>query len=276
MNTVLEIGSGSFKLHRNDDFSLRYQSGLGKDMIDNALNPKSVEIAYKSLENEILPFLKSKSIKLEEVIVFATAAIRRSMQDSSGSGKAFLEKLEGLGFKNAKVFSEEDECRYAALAVIEELGGDYDSFQVLDTGGASHQLIQVENKQITKMQSFPIGSHVDLNKVSLPDFEDYEKDLPLVLLGTSGMILHHIENLDLMFLEDIIGDMQIMSVAERKEYLSVIIEDTEVQKLFVDYRLKVLPVAFSLIKNCAEKIQATKFLAATKQAMDYVSANGLA
>ncbi len=274
-HTVLEIGSGSFKLHRNDDFSLRFQSSLGKDMIGDALNPNSVKIALNSIENEILSFLESQNLKPNELIVFATAAVRRSMQDSAGSGQEFINKLNELGFKEVKIFSEEDECRYAALAVIEELGNDYDDFHVLDTGGASHQLIQIENREITKMQSFPIGSHTDLNQTSLPDFGDYQKEFPLVLLGTSGMILHHVEHLDLLFLEDMIKDMNSMTVGQRREYLSVIIQDEEVQELFVDYRLKVLPKAFSIIKNCAEKTQATEFLAASMQAMDYVSKYGL-
>ena len=49
---ILEIGSGSFKLHLEDVFSKRFQSSLGKDLGANGeLAEKSVEIALDSLHN---------------------------------------------------------------------------------------------------------------------------------------------------------------------------------------------------------------------------------
>ena len=83
MQTVLEIGSGSYKLCKLGAFSEKFESSLGKNLIDltkaKRLNPESIKVAIKNLDEKILPFLKARGVVSPEVLVFATAAIRLSM-----------------------------------------------------------------------------------------------------------------------------------------------------------------------------------------------------
>ena len=105
--TVLEIGSGSFKLFREGHFNERYESSLGRGLSpDGALASDSISISLSNLKDNIIPFLKTQGIKLEDVLVFATAAIRRAVNDPNKSGQKFIKALEDLGFNGIRVFSE--------------------------------------------------------------------------------------------------------------------------------------------------------------------------
>lgn len=273
--TVLEIGSGSFKLQKHNSFNLRFQSSLGKNLISSKLHPDSVAIALNSLDREIIPLLENENIATKDVLVFATAAVREAMKDPNGSGIAFLEELKKRGFVNPRVFSEDDECNYAAWAVCEELS-KLDRFLLLDTGGASHQLIEIANGNIAKKESFPIGSHSNLDQLELPDFKalGYLSGLPLVLIGTSAVILNAIENFDIDKLRNLVEQLPLLSLDKRRELLVSITPNTEVHKLYIDFRLEILPNAFKLVLNCAENLGVTQFIACKNQAIDYVSNNG--
>lgn len=273
--TVLEIGSGSFKLQKHNSFNLRFQSSLGKNLLSSKLHPDSVRVALNSLDEQIIPLLKKEKIEIKDVLVFATAAVREAMKDPQGSGKAFLEELKKRGFVNSRVFSEDDECNYAAWAVCEELA-ELDRFLLLDTGGASHQLIEIAHGEITKKQSFPIGSHSNLDQLKLPDFKTlgYSSRLPLVLIGTSAVILNAIENFDIDKLRNLVKQLPLLSLDKRRELLVSITPNTEVHKLYIDFRLEILPNAFKLVLNCAENLGVTQFIACKNQAIDYISSKG--
>lgn len=273
--TVLEIGSGSFKLQKKNHFNLRFQSGLGKNLMDFKLHPESVAVALNSIDKEIIPLLQKENIAIKDVLVFATAAVREAMKDSEGSGQAFLEELNKRGFINPRVFSEEDECNYAAWAVCEELA-KLDKFLVLDTGGASHQLIEIFHGEISKKQSFPIGSHSNLDELELPDFKAlrYSCGLPLVLIGTSAVILNSIKGFDINILRELVKNLPLLSLSERRNLLIALTPDSSVHSLYIDFRLEILPNAFKLVLNCAENLGVTQFIACKNQAIDYVSNNG--
>ncbi len=273
--TVLEIGSGSFKLQKQNSFNLRFQSGLGKNLVDSKLHPDSVRVALNSLDKEIIPLLVKENIETKDVLVFATAAVREAMKDTKGSGQAFLDELGRRGFVDLRVFSEDDECHYAAWAVCEELAG-LDKFLLLDTGGASHQLIEIANGEIFKKESFPIGSHSNLDQIQLPDFKGlgYSSGLPLVLIGTSAVILNSIKGFDINILKELVKNLPLLSLSERRNLLIVLTPDSSVHSLYIDFRLEILPNAFKLVLNCAENLSVTQFIACKNQAIDYISKNG--
>lgn len=274
--TVLEIGSGSFKLHRNGSFSTRFQSSLGKGLVDNHLDPASVTTALTSIDKQILPFLKEHEIDPREVKVFATAAVRQSMTDIAKSGEKFLSEVKKRGFEDIRVFSVDQECEYAAWAVIDEIGDAYDKFLVLDTGGASHQLIEIETKKIIRQISIPIGSHSDLTKVEMPKFSElgFGQALPMTLLGTSGLILGKIPKANRVLLREVYIALESLDLEGRREFLKSLIEEKNIYPLLVDYRLQVLPNAFRIIYNCANNLNVPEFVCSTRQAMDYVSHHG--
>ncbi len=288
MHTILEIGSGSLKLHRSGDngFTHKYQSSLGKNMQGSALAPESVAIAIKSLKEEIIPFLKSQNIATSEVLVFATAAVRKSMNDPNKSGQKFLNSMVTLGFKEPRVFSEDDECRYAALGVIAGMQvtePELKNYSIIDTGGGSHQLIEVRDNKITKQKSIPLGSHSDLSKLSeQADFIKlgFNKTKALVVIGTSSTILNAMDLADRPRLRSIRDKLLGLDVSARREYLTGLINASEdpdkatALSLLVDYRLMIIHQALTLILNCADQLEVESFHYSKQQAMHFVSQNG--
>ena len=274
--TVLEIGSGSFKVHRENHFSVRFESSLGKNLIKSKLDPDSVNIAKKSLEENVIPFLEEHCIPLAEVLVFATSAIRQAMGDPYGSGKDFVGLVLSYGFHDVKIFSEKDECEFAAWAVLQEIGDLHDEFQMLDTGGASHQLVEFKNETIVKQRSYPIGSHTDLSQKPLPDFvaDGYTPALPIAVIGTTGYILNHVENLNRNTVREMIKTMDNQTIEERREFLQMMIADESIYELLVDFRLAVMPNALKIIYNCFDSLRSKRFLLSTSQAMNYISKYG--
>lgn len=271
MYVVLEIGSGSFKLHKNNAFSLRFQSSLGKNLKDKKLDHDSQQIALASLEKKIIPFLQKENISINEVIVTATAAVREAMQDPQKSGQLFIDKILQFGFSDVRVLTEEEECQYAALAVMEEFGHQ-DSFQMLDTGGASHQLVEFANSKIHLQKSIPIGSHSNFD--ILPNFYElgFSRNLDLGVIGTSGLILKSIPELDLGAL---IEDLEPRSIEQRKQYLMNKIDDQEAHSLLVDFRLAIIVNAFKIIRNVQINLKTKSFFFPLNQAVNYISQYGL-
>ncbi len=269
-NTILEIGSGSYKLYREGSFNLRFQSSLGKGLQGSKLASESIDIALTSLRNEILPFLLKHNIKPSEVLVFATAAIRQSANDETG--RFFIEQVKACGFSEVRVFSEDDECTYAALAVIDAVNSQH--YLILDTGGASHQLMEVKSKQIIRKQSIAIGSHSPV--LDLPDFRrlGYTPRLPLVLLGTSAVILGGIDGLTSRILVKIIDELVTADITTRRMILESYISDESLYSLLVDFRLQILPQAFKIIYNCVNNLEIVDFIFCKTQAINYISKYG--
>jgi len=288
MQTILEIGSGSLKLHKSGagGFTEKYQSSLGKNMQGAALAPESVAVALKSVSENIIPYLKAKGIDPKNLLVFATAAVRKSQHDASG--KQFLAALYDLGIADAKsnpirIFSEDDECRYAALGVINGMQDGLSDYSILDTGGASHQLIEVRNKQIIRQVSIPIGSHSDHADLrSKADFIKlgFTKSKYLVVIGTSSTILNAMDMANRDHLREVRDTLVPMAVSERREYLTQMINASEdpdkatALSLLVDYRLMIIDKALSLILNCADQLEIESFYYSKQQAMHYVSQHG--
>lgn len=320
--TILEIGSGSFKLHKEGSFSKKFQSALGKGLIEresySILNAASVELALNNVKKQIIPFLHEQKVNLAHVLVFATAAVRRSINDPGASGKNFIFELENLGFQGIRIFSEDDECIYAAKGVLEELNSKFtdkeekveiESIAILDVGGASHQLMEIKNGEVFKHVSVPVGSHANLCNQSyyedqsfsspgepklqvnanfrqdsgdmgsgakLQNFRElgFAQQKNLVIIGTSGAIINAVPNISPERLQQIKDDLLPLAINQRREYLEKLISDQEIHKLFVDYRLAILPNAFAIILNCAHSLEATSFIACSRQAMHYVSKHG--
>lgn len=274
--TVLEIGSGSFKLHKENHFSLRFNSSLGKGLKKGRLSKESLEIATNSLENKIIPFLNEQLTDPSEVLVFATSAVRQAMNDPNGSGEYFVNMVKSNGFKEVKIFSEEQECEYAAWAVLQEIGDLHDEFQMLDTGGASHQLVEFKDQKIVRKKSIPIGSHTKLSNVVMPDFSElgFSESMPIAIIGTTGYILNNVFNMNRNTIKEMIKTMEKQTIEERRAFLKLMVEEETVHDLFVDYRLSIMPNALKIIYNCIDSLHSKKFLLSTSQAMNYVSKYG--
>jgi len=320
-NTILEIGSGSFKLHQEGAFTRKFQSALGKDMKGEEIAASSLEIAFDSLLNQIMPFLEEQKISPQEVLVFATAAVRSSFgsplnsldftelgpkeietqyneANKKNTGPKLIIKLKELGFQKIKVFSTNDECLHAGLAVVEEFKTNkakLQNYAILDTGGASHQLMEVKDGDLAKQISIPIGSHLSLEEDRkillaeevtdelrqntdslLPSFVDlgFSRQETIVCIGTTGTIISNIPDLDMFQLKSLIGNITIRSIEERRAMLESLITDEEVRKLFVDFRLQIMPNSLTIIYNAVKNLGATNIISSSNQAMNFVSKNG--
>jgi len=274
--TVLEIGSGSFKLFREAHFNERFESSLGRGIgPEGALAADALAISLSNLKERILPFLKSQAIELEDVLVFATAAIRRAMKDPNKSGQKFINSLEEMGFKGIRVFSEKEEAIYGSMGALED-HPEIRNIAILDTGGASHQLTEVKDGKILKTISIPIGSHTDMNSIEMPSFTDmgFNSQNILMTIGTSGRILNSVPSVNLKQLVEIEEKLQSLTIEERKDYLRNLIKDKGVHKLFVDYRIAILPNSFKLIINCAQNLGAKEFLPSKQAAKNFISKHG--
>lgn len=274
--TVLEIGSGSFKLHKEEQFSLRFESSLGKGIKNGQLSKEALEISKNSLEKHIVAFLNKEGIALDQVLVFATSAVRQAMKDPNGSGEYFIKLVESYGFTDIRVFTEENESHYAAWAVLEELGENYSDFLMLDTGGASHQLVEFQDKKIIKDISTPLGSHSDLAHASMPNFTEqgFSKDKAIAIIGTTGYIINNIKNISTNKIKELIETLEKLSIEDRREFLKTQISDESLYELLIDFRLKVMPNALRIIYNCVDNLNSSKFLFSASQAMNYVSKYG--
>lgn len=277
---VLEIGSGSYKLHLKDKFNKKFQSSLGKGLHNSALADESLAIALDSFDNGIKPFLQEHNINVEDLLCFATAAVRVSMNDPNKSGEKFIDELKSRGIQELKVFSEEDECKYAAYAVIASLD-KLNNYSILDSGGASHQLIEVSNSELQLFKSFKIGSHTDLSKNKLPNLKEYKykSQENLVILGTTGQILNHASLLKSSknLAEDLyklFTKLDSIGIAERKVFLEELVEEPEIQKLFVDYRLAILPQAIQIIHNVVAQLEVKNIYSSDDEAIHYISKHG--
>ena len=274
--TVLEIGSGSFKLFREGHFNERYESSLGRGLSpDGALASDSISISLSNLKDNIIPFLKTQGIKLEDVLVFATAAIRRAVNDPNKSGQKFIKALEDLGFNGIRVFSEKEEAVYASMGALED-HPEIRNVGILDTGGASHQLTEVKDGKILKTVSVPLGSHSDLDAAERPDFikMGFSPQRTLVTIGTTGKILNSVPNVNLEQLLEIEKSMQLMTIEERKEHLRKLIPNKDIHKLFVDYRIAILSNSFKIIINAAQNLGTKEFLPSKQAAKNFISKHG--
>ena len=202
------------------------------------------------------------------------------MNDPEKSGENFINELKSRGVKEVKVFSEADECRYAAYAVIASLN-EMENYSILDSGGASHQLMEVNDSKLNNFKSFKIGSHTDLSKNPLPNFTEhgFNKQDSLVILGTTGQVLNHASILkDSKNLSDdvfkLYTKLDSIGIAERKVFLEEIIENTEIRKLFVEYRLAILPQAIKIIHNVISQLAVKNIIVSTDEAIQFISKNG--
>jgi hypothetical protein len=204
------------------------------------------------------------------------------MEDPEASGQKFLDEMAALGFKDIKVFSENDECNYAAYAVISSLPDDHlQRFSILDTGAGSHQLIEVSQKVPCKSKSFPLGSHSDLTSLPNYIYSGFEAVDDLIILGTTGQILTKLTPVinaeDLATeLTKIYQNLEKLTIPVRRTYLDKIIaeDSNHIRSLLVDYRLEILPQAIKIIANCIGNLDVKNLSEASQEAIHYVSANG--
>lgn len=153
---VIDIGSNSvrlviydgYKRAPNPLFNEKMLCGLARGMNHTgALSPEGVISAH----NTIARFIKlTRIMEIKKLHILATSAVR-----DASDGKKFVKKIESLHKVKVTVLSGEAEAKYAAFGVISAI--EKTRGVVGDLGGGSLELIAVNDCEIGKGYSFPIG-----------------------------------------------------------------------------------------------------------------------
>ncbi|AFT81131.1 Ppx/GppA family phosphatase [Leuconostoc carnosum] len=157
---VIDLGSNSVRMtisqfHQDGHYEVleRYQEmvRLSKDMGDDKiLQPEAIERTLNALK-EFKKALGSYAKEKITVRAVATAAVRQATNQSE-----FLTAFEEIMAMPLEVLTGEQEAHYDYVGIINTL--DIVDALILDTGGASAELILVRNRQAVHEVSLPVGA----------------------------------------------------------------------------------------------------------------------
>ena len=154
-SAVVDLGSNSFRLvvftagegwwKRTDEIHEAVRIGAGADKTGElGKEPMARALGMIELFSHFCD-----ATGLETVDVVATSAIR-----GAANRKAFLARARK--HLDVRVLSEEEEARYGYLAAVNSTA--LADGAVLDLGGGSLQLVQVEGRQAGELRSWPLGA----------------------------------------------------------------------------------------------------------------------
>jgi exopolyphosphatase / guanosine-5'-triphosphate,3'-diphosphate pyrophosphatase len=172
---VIDLGSNSFRLvvftaadgwwKRTDEIYLAVRVGAGLDATGE-LGEEPMKRALQAAE-VFAHFCEATGIDRQEVVAVATSAIR----DASNQA-AFLDRVRAETSLEVRVLSREEEAYYGYLAVVNST--TLADGVVLDLGGGSLQLVEVNSRHPGRLGSWPLGA-VRMTEHFLPDGDDASK-----------------------------------------------------------------------------------------------------
>ena len=166
---VIDLGSNSFRLvvftaadgwwKRTDEIYLAVRVGEGIEATGE-LGEQPMQRALQAAE-VFAHFCKATRIGAEDIQPVATSAIR----DASNQAE-LLERVERETGLKVRVLAKEDEAYYGYLAAVNST--TLADGVVLDLGGGSLQLIEVNSRHPGRLGSWPLGA-VRMTEHFLPD-----------------------------------------------------------------------------------------------------------
>lgn len=170
-----------------------YITSLGKDLdVTKRFHPDSMKATYEAL-SAYKKLLEEIGFPIGDVIATATEASRVST-----NSREFFQKIKNeLGF-NITIISSDGEAYYTALGVVSSLGDAKDKIIVMDIGGASTELIQIQTApfKILTSISLPVGSvratdwkkkgefDERIKEILSPDLSQYHTDTLVCVAGS--------------------------------------------------------------------------------------------
>jgi exopolyphosphatase/guanosine-5'-triphosphate,3'-diphosphate pyrophosphatase len=156
---VIDIGSNSIKTliaERNPDGSIKpigektTESRISKGMSAMRLLPESIELACNAVSK-----LKAyaDSFFPEKYIVTATSAVR-----DASNRKDFCNAIKESFGLEVRILSGKEEASYIAQGALLDKKIKEDTFQLLDLGGGSQELIAIERGKVSHMNSLQLGA----------------------------------------------------------------------------------------------------------------------
>jgi exopolyphosphatase/guanosine-5'-triphosphate,3'-diphosphate pyrophosphatase len=144
----------SYKMIEQAKEMVRLSEGMGEERI---LKPLPMERTLDTLKL----FKKLINVhQVDQIFPIATAAVRIARNQ-----EAFLEKVQQETGFSFHVITGEEEAYYGYMGVINTI--KLESALMIDIGGASTELVWIENKQLKKAVSLPYGA-VTLTEMFLP------------------------------------------------------------------------------------------------------------
>ncbi len=166
---VIDLGSNSVRMtvsRVNDDGSydtitqMKEYVRLSENMgIERVLQPEAIERTMKALRGFREFYEKLDHVHIKAV---ATAAVRQAINQ-----KAFLKKVKSDIGINLEVITGAQEAYYDYVGVSETLPAT--NGVLIDTGGASAELVLIQNSKVSNLISIPIGSVTLSAKFNLGD-----------------------------------------------------------------------------------------------------------
>jgi exopolyphosphatase/guanosine-5'-triphosphate,3'-diphosphate pyrophosphatase len=166
---VIDLGSNSWRLvvftfapgtwwKRTDELyeTVRISAGMGDA---GELTEEAMQRGLDTLR-VFERFCRSGGLKPEDVQVVATSAIREATNQQE-----FLDRAHAATELNIEILSAEDEARFGYVAAVNTT--TLSDGAVLELGGGSMQLIQVEDRRARALTSFELGA-VRLTEAFLP------------------------------------------------------------------------------------------------------------
>ncbi len=147
---VIDIGSNSVRLMISENGKTLYKlvntTRLAEGMGDEkTLKEKPVERTVSAVSFFVE---KAKTEKVDEIFIFATAAVR-----SSVNPEFFTEKVKRDTGYTVDVISGEMEATIGRIGAI-----GFNDGGVIDVGGASTEIVAVKNNSVIFSKSLPIGA----------------------------------------------------------------------------------------------------------------------
>ena len=139
--------SGSYRLVYQQKESIRLSEGMWTHQM---LMKPAMERAIKTLK--ALSHM-AKAMGVTEIYGIATAAVRLAK-----NGKQFIAKVLQETSISLRPISGEEEAYLGFLGVVNTIG--LDDFIVFDLGGASVEVSLIENRQLKRSVSLPMGALV--------------------------------------------------------------------------------------------------------------------
>ena len=157
---VLDVGSNTVHLQvvdahpgarpspaTNQKVELRLHEYLN---ISGEITPEGVELLETAIADAIT---HAKEFKTEEILAFATSAIR-----DAKNGKEILQEINKKFDIDLQVLSGDDEARMTFLAVRRWLGWSSGRLLVLDIGGGSLEIALGDDESAEATVSLPLGA----------------------------------------------------------------------------------------------------------------------
>ena len=139
--------SGSYRLVYQQKESIRLSEGMWTHQM---LTKPAMERAIKTLK--ALSHM-AKAMGVTEIQGIATAAVRLAT-----NGNSFIRRVYAETGIPLRAISGEEEAYLGFLGVVNTIG--LDDFIVFDLGGASIEISLIENRQLKKSVSLPMGALV--------------------------------------------------------------------------------------------------------------------